>query len=462
MALGVGSLGRVALRAAERVESSLGPAMGLRSYRALFVQKDPEVRLAAVRGVLRCMLAVGSFEAIEDVAAAWEACRAGTTEEMAAHCRALLRRGQGQAARRLADAEVARSGSARAWYLAARIRDAIDDEGAEDAFRKAIAEATPEALEVAVSARAALLERALAGGDGEAPTEGLEEGNDDQRLLAAVGMLRSSSKFRRASGLSALAELVGGPRGREAVVLAAEHADRVGLELSWVEAERLEAVIVRAGWLDSGRAAQALRRLRARRRLADAEGEGREEALAAALADETGGARHLDLARAVARGDEVDPDELELAAGVPAPAAQALVVVDALRRGDERAAARGLAALADDVTTGTEGVWTAARLALGDARHRTRATALVRRLLDGPGRPAGGWLPLVAALRAAGQDELAVEVLERACAIGEEGAVDERIAQLVDAGWAAHAEGDRDRAITLLEQAKALHEGAQR
>ena len=84
MALGGSSLGRVALRAAERVEQSLGPAMGLRSYRALFVHEDAEVRLAAVRGALRCMFAAGSTEDIDEVAAAWEGCGKGSTAEMAA------------------------------------------------------------------------------------------------------------------------------------------------------------------------------------------------------------------------------------------------------------------------------------------------------------------------------------------------------------------------------------------
>ncbi|HHH29817.1 MAG TPA: hypothetical protein ENK57_15935 [Polyangiaceae bacterium] len=461
--MALGSLGRVVLRAAERVEESLGPAMGLRSYRALLVQKDPEVRIAAVRGALRCMSAIGRFDDVDDVVAAWEKGRdlAVGPAEMAGHCRRLLHRGQGAVARRLAEAEVVRSGSARAWYLVARVRQAVNDEGAADAFRRAIAAAAPEATDVTVSARAALLEQALAEGEGEAPTEGLEEGNDDQRLLAAAAALRSSSKFRRASGASLLAELATGPRGREAVAMAAEHADRMGLDLSWVEAERLEAVIVRAGWLESGKAERALRRLRARRRLA-ASAE-RETELSAWLAEEQGGARHLDLARAVARGDEVDPDELELAAGVPAAAAHALVVVDALRRDDAAVAARGLLALIDDVPkAGIAGAWTAARLALADARHRERAARLVRKMLDGSWRPVRGWLPLVTALRGAGEESLADEVLMRACAMGEEGAVDERVTQLVKQGWAAYERGERDAAISLLEEAKALHAGSAR
>ena len=67
---------------------------------------------------------------------------------------------------------------------------------------------------------------------------------------------------------------------------------------------------------------------------------------------------------------------------------------------------------------------------------------------------------MVPVLRGAGQHDLASEVLARACALGEAGARAERVAELVAAAWSAHAEGERERAISLLERAKSLHAGS--
>ena len=136
--------------------------------------------------------------------------------------------------------------------------------------------------------------------------------------------------------------------------------------------------------------------------------------------------------------------------------------MDALRRGDEPVAARALAALADDANASAQGAWTAARLAIQDDLHRGRGVTLLRRLLAGAGRPARGWLSLSGVLRRAGEEALADELLARACALGEPGAVDEQVAALVRAGWSAHARGDRDLAIALLERAKSLHDGLPR
>jgi hypothetical protein len=471
LTLGRLELGSVGLEAAKRAERRLGPAMGLRSYRALLGAANRSIALEAFRGACRCALALDDSPDFDDLAQAWERC-GDETAEVAVICRALVRQGRGDAALRLAEAEVSRSGSARAWYLLARVRDQLGDAEAREAFERASqAEASGEEDDEAVrSARAALVERAFrAGGleggfdDGGSLEDLLADGREPQRLVAAVVALRSSSKYRRASALSVLAELTEGSVGRDAVAFAARHADARGLALSWVEAERVEAVLRAATWLDDDLRDRALRRLRARQGVAMADQQERDAALAEALAPEPGGPRHLDLARAVARGEAVDPEELAIAAGVPAPAAHALVAVDALRRGEDREAARALLALVDDPgDPPVAGAYAAARLALSRSAQRDRACTLVDRLLAAEGGPPRGWLPLVDALLDAEAKATADRVLERAVGAGEAGAVERRLRKLVRRGWEANERGDREEAIALMSQAKRLSERSSR
>jgi hypothetical protein len=451
-------LGSVALGAAERLERTMGPRVALRSYKALFGQRDAAVVADAVRGALRCALALEDHEELCRVAEQWAALgNQAATSEATAQCRQLLRQGRGRAARILADAEVTRSGSGRAWYLAARVRDQTGDrEGATKAFERAAQEGEGA---IVVSARAALLERALHEPASAPPvdaTEVAKEGSDAQKLLAARALLRAASKFKRAAGLSILAEVAEGPLRREAVALAAHHADGAGASLSWVEAERIDAVLSR--WPDESAAAVARRRLAHRRALGSAnDAVSRREALCAALADERGGLRHAELADAVAAGGELDPDVVAEAAGVPLSAAAALSAVHAIRRGLPDEAVRPMAALKEDPGDGPA-AWVVAQLALAEPTLVARARELVTALLAAPtvASPPLGWSALADALERSGNAELAERALRRGAAAGDTAAKQHLAASLAERGWHAYEAGDHATAEERLGEAKRL------
>ncbi|MEZ4438030.1 MAG: hypothetical protein R3B72_03020 [Polyangiaceae bacterium] len=368
------SVAAVALRAAERLEAARSTALAFRAYRALFGHRDPEVAGAALERALGLAVAERDGPRLSEVTAAWRLAGRAALEPIAiAQGRALWRSGRRDEALEVAEAEVARSGGARAWYLLGRLRMLTGwREGASEALGRAI-DASEEQPRVAEAAREAL----AAIGEGEGSHQ---RGSDAARLHAAREALTSTSGFRRAAALSSLVDLAEGSLGREAVRLAAEHADRLGPSLSWAEAERLATCLAR--FPDESAAAEA------RRRLAAVVGASSPEGIDAAVRLAPGGVRALDLARAVVAREPLDTTIFAATGEVSSEWMRAVAVIHDLRRGAFEDARRGLVALtpeegrASATTRWPNAVWTAARLALAEPQLREPALGLAAALLQ--------------------------------------------------------------------------------
>jgi hypothetical protein len=248
----------VGLRAAERLEASVGPWVALASYRRLLAA-DPPVRGRAAIGAVRCATALGDETAIVEALPAFAAAKdekAGALELV----RALLVSKRATTARRLAEAELERRPRARAHYAVALAADAESDgdpRGWDTAEREAhalgdAAVATRAgafyvARVFAASTRGTALDRARLVEIGERADPKLVA--PDLRVLVARARLASPRKFQRAAALSLLEELVriGNPTTRRAALVAvAAHADALAFRLERVEIDRIDAALAKS------------------------------------------------------------------------------------------------------------------------------------------------------------------------------------------------------------------------
>ena len=121
------------LRAAEQLESSVGPFVALASYKRLF-SGPPEIRAKAVVGALRCAVALDDDRELDAAIAV-----AGSLEDRRVSAVGwaveLLLRAKAQPARALAQAELARTGSPLAAYVLARAEEAAAYHAAPGSMR---------------------------------------------------------------------------------------------------------------------------------------------------------------------------------------------------------------------------------------------------------------------------------------------------------------------------------------
>lgn len=474
-----------ALKLAQWTEHQTGPFLALRAYKKLLdLAGDTALRAEAALGALRCAMNLGEHGEIENLAAYWSTLSGGG-EHLAVIvelCSRLGAQGARWPAVTLARAEVERAPRARAIYLLARCLElAGDGDGAYAAFGRAVERAAQEqgAADVAVAARAWRIERTR----GERIPEPLTIKDVQQaaeappavQLVVALGAMRASSRYVRASGLSLLEGLSRDQAtslGRLALQFAAEHADALGDALTPLEADRIAATLGHVP--DEKIRADALARLSAAQKIASSGGEAQAAAIVAAaeIAPEifplvcraravlTGGGQG---AYAAAAGS---------AEGTPSPslrlASLALDAVVALARGRVRDAAVGLHEAAKRVAEASAippAVWTAARAALEskDMAAREAGARLVESLLDAAAMPPPrGFSGLAGALGRAGRGDLALRAARAAHAAGEAGAREELAALLRDEGWRLAGRGEREGAIAVLREAKELFAAPQK
>jgi tetratricopeptide (TPR) repeat protein len=476
----------VGLETAERLERSTtgsgGARFALPIYKRLLVRgQEPGFSARAALGALRCAVRIGEHGDVENIATYWSML-AGGGDHLAAIvdlCAKLGAAGARWPAVALARAEVEREPRARSMYLLARCLElAGDGDGAYVAFGRAIERASqePGAADVAVAARAWRVERTL--GDRSAEPLTIKDAQQavdappGVQLVIALGCMRASSRFVRASGLSLLEVLSRDQTtslGRLALRLAAEHADALGDVLTPLEADRIAATLGHVP--DEKARADALARLGAAQKIAASQGEAQAEALVAASEVAPEIFPLVCRARAVLSGGGQGSYAAHPAVGEGSPepsfrlASLGLDAVVALARGRGRDAAAVLHEAAE-VASASPSIpppaWTAARAALAskDAAAREGGVRLAESLLEAaPTPPPGGYASLAGALARAGRGDLAARAARAANAAGEAGAREELGALLRDEGWRLAARGERELAIAALREAKELLTG---
>lgn len=469
----------IALAVAERVERSGGPRAGLVAWRALAATAEGETRAKAILAALRCALVLRDEDALGALTELWGSVDGGVWDpEIMQLCKELARVGLLPRATALAEAEARRHRTARALYCYARCLDLARAPEAADALRDAIARADNEGAEDVVLAarvrRAAILARSwrtMAEALEEARRVDLTRAPPDARLTVARVLLRSPSRFERASAIGALDAIVTSEHAAlatRALTLVARWADDAGDRLTPLEAERLVALFGRDRVVKVAPAAQAIARVLGR--------------LAAAKDDASLGAAHDDavlvapeLAPLHARARDILDGRFEVLEepALVAPAdparrralrhAQLLDVVVAMRDRAPARAARTTRLLAEAEEAGEHlpvEALAVAEAALGDedAELREAAARLVAARLRpaSTGAPPRGFSLLADTLTSLGMDELASTARCAAVVAKEPGATDSLGASLVREGWALAKAGERARAIQKLREAKAL------
>ena len=470
------------LAAAELLERSVGPFIALSTYKPLIPQTlvgSPCARV--LLGALRCAVKLGDEKEVESLAERYTLIVNGGEHlaEIISLCKTLVREGRRSAAVTLARAEAERESRARAYYLLGRCLETIgDSKRAFEAFGHAASLADKEgnASDVALAARAKRVERML--GDQTNPSLAFADAAavdpagapPQQKLVIALGRMRSPSKFTRASGLSLLEEISRDPTtslGRQAIRLAAEHADAMGDDLTAIEADRIGTMLRRVP--DEAVRNAALARLVALVKIATAKGEARMEAIAAAgdVAPEI-----VPLLRRVraflAGGDQgAQPSHAASAPDVATTpslrvASLGLDAVAALRANRVQQATDTLVELAKlfhaaSVTAVPNSLWIAARLAL-DTSHPSIHDAgvlLAEALLAVTILPPPlGFSALAKGLDHAGRRDLAMRACSAAIAAREEGAHELHAGMLRVEGWALAKRGQREAAIKALRDAR--------
>jgi len=244
------------LRAAERLETSVGPWVALASYRRLLAPESA-VRGRAAFGVVRCATALGDETAIIEALPALVTAK-DERGLVLGHVRDLLASGRTTTARRLAEAEQERRPRARAVYAVALATDkeADGDVGAWDRAERQAFELG--AREVAARAGAFYAHRALRG---SAPLDRarlaqIGERSEpacvpaELRVWLARARLASTRRFQRAAALSTLEEIVrtGNDGLRRAALRAvAAHVDGLAYRLEDVELDRAGAALAKGG-----------------------------------------------------------------------------------------------------------------------------------------------------------------------------------------------------------------------
>jgi len=482
------SLGdKLGLAAAEGIEKKFRPGAALPMFKRLL---NPGVEhgfgARASLGALRCAVELGDVAEVRAIAAFWSTLVRGGVHFAAVLelCRRLVRDRQHRAAVELAQAESERDPSARAIYLLARCLEIVgDDDAACAAYGRAAerAEAEAGAADVAIAARARRVEYLME--DRSASPRVAEDAaavdptgaSPEQKLVIALGLLRSQSMYKRASGFSLLEELARDPAtslGRYAIRLAVEHADALGDALSRLEADRVAATLGHVP--DEAAREAALSRLAAAQAIAASRG-GEERSAAVIRAAEIAPEIAPFVARAratlasLSRGEEparVVPEtssvsSLELAA-------LGLAAFVALNAGRAEDAVVWLGEATSIVSSPSlvpvpPSLWFAAMAALSsrDQAARTSGVGLVETLLDAAlGPPPRGFAAVARALSRVGQPGLARRAARSALSQREPGARALLGEMMREEGWALASRGQRELAIVALREAKAHFEAA--
>jgi len=470
------------LAAAEQIERNVGPFLALPAYKRLLPQilQGPACS-RAVLGALRCAVRLGNEKEVEELSEKYTLIMNGGEHvaEIIVMCKTLVREGRRSAAVTLARAEAERSGRARAFYLLGRCLEAIgDSKRAFEAFGNAatLADKEGNAADVALAARAKRVERML--GDQSNPSLAFADAaavdpagaSPEQKLVIALGRMRSPSKFTRASGLSLLEEIARDPTtqlGRNAIRMAAEHADAMGDALTAVEVDRIGAAIRHVP--DESARNAALSRLVAVVKIITAKGDARVDALAAAgeLAPEI--APFLRRVRAFLTSGEQGLQASHAASAPEASATPAMRVaslgldaVVAVRGNRVQQATDALQELTKIFHAGTNvavpnSLWIATRMALDTTHPSLRdagvlmAEALLAVTIVAPPM---GFSGLAKGLDHVGRRDLAIRACNAAIAAREEGAHELYAGMLRAEGWALAARGQREAAISTLREAR--------
>ncbi len=408
---------------AERVERTGGARAGLLAWKALASNTSaPELRGKALVAGLRCALTLRDGDAIDELTAAWANAQGGVWDEAVTELAlGMAATGLLPRAVALARAEALRHRTARSLYLHARCLDVARDPATEAVFGEVVVRAEREgARDLALAARvrrASLLAQSwstMGEALGEAQQVDPSAVTPASRLALAGVLLRSPSRFTRATALGLLDDLVmlGDEQlASRALDLAARWADDAGELVTPLEADRLRALF------------------------------GRE------------------IARRLAPGAEAVLRGGPLPAKLSSRWVELLDVVAALRNGATARAAHGLRGLAD-VEPFPPVILGLARTALAhdDAELREAAAEVVARRLSrvAVGAPPRGWLDLAEALVVAGKPDLALVARHAAAVAKERGAADSLATLVAREGWELARAGDRQAAITKLREAKKL------
>lgn len=470
------------LATAEWIERSSGPLFALPLYKKLIPKVlDGSFAVRTTLGALRCAVKLGEEKDLEELADKYTLIMNGGEHvaEIIVLCKTLVREGRRSAAVTVARAEAERSGRARAYYLLGRCLEFVgDSKRAFEAFGNAakLADKEGNAADVALAARAKRVERML--GDQTNPSLAFADAaavdpagaSREQKFVIALGRMRSPSKFTRASGLSLLEEVARDPTttlARNAIRMAAEHADTMGDALTALEVDRIGAAIRHVP--DETARTAALSRLVAVVKIVTAKGDARAEALAAAgdLAPEI--APFLRRVRAFLSGGEQGLQASHAATAPDAAATPSLRVaslgldaVVAVRGNRVQQAADALQELTKIFHAGANvavpnSLWIAARLALDTSHPSLRdagvllAEALLAVTIVGPPM---GFSGLAKGLEHVGRRDLAIRACNAAIAAREDGAHELYAGMLRTEGWALAARGQREAAISTLREAR--------
>lgn len=472
--------GDVALAAAERARRTLGPKVGLASYRALAENSaEAETRGRATLEAVRCALEAGDDAAIAAMIGLYASIDRSTISDEAVELALLLEtRGRALEAASLASLEAVRSPRARSLYVHARFLERAGAPGAFEAFGLAEAHAEKEGLDDFVqSARARRVALLYERGAREEASR-LEKQVALPAIpttlalrLAAHGLL-SPSRFVRAGWLSELdrrcrASATTPDERTELLRVACAHADRAGHTLTPLETDRLLALF--ANLEDESLGAKLSARLRAFTDLRTAASAAHAPSEVKRVLDTLG-----DMGTsAVQRALDVVSGRFEPKVALPEgdPVGLAIVAAAALRDLDQVRAEASLVALARALPTAAPGKrgpsWEAATLGLAhDAESVRRAALEVVRTLVAAGAalpsvsPGRGGVAVARACRAAGDEALAVAVLSMAVDAREEGATVTLFETARELAWREAAAGHPTEALALLTRAKRLAESS--
>jgi hypothetical protein len=468
--------GDVALAAAERARRTLGPKVGLASYRALAENSaESETRGRATLEALRCALEAGDDAAVAAMIGLYASIDRGTISDEAIDLSLLLeKRGRALEAASLAALEAVRSPRARSTYVHARFLERTGSPAAPEAFALAEVHAGKEGLDDLVqSARARRVALSYERGsrdEASALEKQLVLSSVPTRLALRIAVhgLLSPSRFARASWLSELdrrcrAAETSDDERTELLRVACAHADRAGHALTPLETDRLFALF--ANLRDESLGAKLSARLRAFTDLRVAASDVRAPSEVKRVLEALGDVGTGPVQRAL---DVVSGRfEPKVALPVDDPVGLAIAAVAALRDLDPNRAEAALVALTRVLPSAAPGKrgpsWEAATLGLANDAESVRRDSLevVRTLVRvgaalpsvSPGR---GGVAVARACRAAGDDALAVSVLGLAVDAREDGATSALFETARELAWREAAAGRSSEALALLTVAKRL------
>lgn len=253
----------IGLRAAEQLETSVGPYVALASYRRLFAG-PADIRARALIGALRCAIALDDDREIQ-AAASGLTSAPPTTPSAVPFAIELLLKGKTELAIHVAQTEIERTKDPLASYVRARAVEASLSASIDAVALWADVAERGDHHEVHVAVRAqataryvaACLQRARKDPAFELPRDRLatlaesaklETLGSEQKLLVLRARLLSGSNFHRASALSAVEEIArksAEPARRMAIDLAARHFDEMPFHLHAIEIDRIRATIRR-------------------------------------------------------------------------------------------------------------------------------------------------------------------------------------------------------------------------